>query len=168
MSSPSHSIPSIQSAEHNRGESQRRSCQTYSVPARDFVSQAPLFHISFRAAIARESDREGEHQHQTSKYRSVQSDGAAPKRSEAERKQARGLSQATSLASCVQVPPDSAWPLVYSFHSGRRLFSQAFPSNIRKCYGANYHSEMPIFTHTASRGSVGLCYVLSTYKSYLL
>ena len=102
MPSPSHSI---QSAEHNRGESQRRGCQIHSVSARDFVSPAPLFRFSFRAAIARESDREGEHQHQASKYRSVQSDGAAPKRSEAERKQARGLSQATSLASCVQVSP---------------------------------------------------------------
>ena len=25
----------------------------------------------------------------------------------------------TSLASCVQVPPDKAWPLVSSFHPGR-------------------------------------------------
>ena len=53
----------------------------------------------------------------------------------------------------------------------RRLFPGNFSmaQNIGEArkYGANYHSEMPIFTHTASRGSVGLFYVLSTYKSYL-
>ena len=58
-----------------------------------------------------------------------------------------------------------AWPLVSKFHPGRRLFMQAFPSNIRKCFGANYHSEMPNFsdilrhernlqTNAGSHGSV--------------
>ena len=66
-----------------------------SVSARDFVSQAPIYFIS----------------HFMQRSRGRAPDGAAPKRSRAERKQARGLSQATN-----------------KFHSGRRLFSQAFPN----------------------------------------
>jgi len=64
-----------------------------------------------------------------------------------------------------------AWHLVSKFHPGRRLFTQAFPSNIRKCYGANYHSEIPNFsdilrhernlqTNAGSRGSVRICRTL--------
>ena len=76
------------------------------------------------------SDREGDckRRYAIVPTATSKSDGPAPKRSEAERKQAMGLSQAMNLASCVQVPPDRAWPLVSKFHSGRRLFSQAFPN----------------------------------------
>ena len=64
-------------------------------------------------------------------------------------------SAATSLASCVQVPPDNAWPLVSRFHPGRWLFPGNFSnfSNI----SSRGRSSIPallkaIASHSASNG----------------
>ena len=126
MPSPSHSILSIQSAEHNRGESQRRGCQIYSIPANHFVS----------------------HFVQRSRGRAIAGDSTNIK--PASINQCKAMVQPQKEAKPNESKQGAyhklrAWPLVSKFYPGRRLFTQAFPSNIWKCYGASYHSEMPNF-----------------------